>query len=649
MSIPAKIQRGANVKEATFNKINQILDYLKTQRLTGDLKTIKITQNTSGISISALPQNATAKGGKSESLDYPFKMSIVTEEQKNFLSIKDGRIQINDNFQDRCYIENFKIELNQLKNDGEYAVILLLSFNPLYDGDSVNPIFTPYIYFTNSGSLTSNIPQTRGIFTIPLGTIKRETIEDKTNFSVENAIIGNFVIDYLAIRHPFSISAKVKNLTTGTLKNEWSLSDFSYFVDKGTVKIENTLINTAEKTFNISSDTNIYCKINETEKTAQIISGNNQPFYTPENSVYCYQIGAIMNNSGVYIEQYINSLIYGNSDTYKIKVNNEDKPDFIQNKIVANSEGFPVNGYIGLEYPLTVQTGNYRIKPYWMYNLISGFSDSEQKILKIENGVPAWKEEDKTEVATSGSLANHVQIKEIEENKFVRWKAEYQISDGQGHFVFQDQSGKLTLWNGGNNQAAESVLIWDHSNMMPSVSTPPEATEKNPVYFLQGSKETGIFWGTHEECGDSFKVKVNKDDNFEGFLQDKIVSEFNSILINSFDVPNPENESETGHILTLDINPETFISSDKSVNIEVTEENQIDFKSNNAYKVKLNEQDEIPDYLLNKIQVEQPLSMEVSEGKIKIKLNIPEGNGVLAMVDGQLTLIEFGDCKKNEQ
>ena len=66
-------------KTSTVKKINEIIDYLKTQRLSGDMKTIKITQNTSGISISALPQMASGKGGKGESLDFPFKLSIVTE------------------------------------------------------------------------------------------------------------------------------------------------------------------------------------------------------------------------------------------------------------------------------------------------------------------------------------------------------------------------------------------------------------------------------------------------------------------------------------------------------------------------------------------------------------------------------------------
>nr|DAD90248.1 MAG TPA: hypothetical protein [Myoviridae sp. ct8ME27] len=47
--IPSKLQHGENFKTGVVNKINAIIDYLKTQRLVSDNKTIKINQFTSGV------------------------------------------------------------------------------------------------------------------------------------------------------------------------------------------------------------------------------------------------------------------------------------------------------------------------------------------------------------------------------------------------------------------------------------------------------------------------------------------------------------------------------------------------------------------------------------------------------------------------
>ena len=52
--IPNRLQSGQNFKSGVVNKINAIIEYLKTQRISGDNKTIQVTQNTSGLSIHAI-------------------------------------------------------------------------------------------------------------------------------------------------------------------------------------------------------------------------------------------------------------------------------------------------------------------------------------------------------------------------------------------------------------------------------------------------------------------------------------------------------------------------------------------------------------------------------------------------------------------
>ena len=57
--LPRKLQAGQNFKTATVNKVNEIIDYLKTQRITGDNKTILVNQFTAGVGLSVI-----ANGGK---------------------------------------------------------------------------------------------------------------------------------------------------------------------------------------------------------------------------------------------------------------------------------------------------------------------------------------------------------------------------------------------------------------------------------------------------------------------------------------------------------------------------------------------------------------------------------------------------------
>lgn len=52
--LPRKLQAGQNFKTATVNKVNEIIDYLKTQRITGDNKTILVNQFTAGVGLSVI-------------------------------------------------------------------------------------------------------------------------------------------------------------------------------------------------------------------------------------------------------------------------------------------------------------------------------------------------------------------------------------------------------------------------------------------------------------------------------------------------------------------------------------------------------------------------------------------------------------------
>lgn len=64
--IPSKLNHGDLFRNGVFTKINQIIDYLKTQRIVSDNNTIKVNQLSSGISLSVpLPPTVSksSKGG----------------------------------------------------------------------------------------------------------------------------------------------------------------------------------------------------------------------------------------------------------------------------------------------------------------------------------------------------------------------------------------------------------------------------------------------------------------------------------------------------------------------------------------------------------------------------------------------------------
>jgi hypothetical protein len=76
--IPSKLQKGQQFKPTVVDKVNEIIDYLKTQRIIGDNKTIKVNQLTNNVAITALPSSSRKGGGASVEFDHPFKLKIGT-------------------------------------------------------------------------------------------------------------------------------------------------------------------------------------------------------------------------------------------------------------------------------------------------------------------------------------------------------------------------------------------------------------------------------------------------------------------------------------------------------------------------------------------------------------------------------------------
>jgi hypothetical protein len=84
--IPRKLQKGQQCKAATVDKINEIIDYLQTQKIVGDGKTIKVSQLTSGVGLTVLNQSG-SKQSSAAPFDYLYKLGIENNDTTNFLLV----------------------------------------------------------------------------------------------------------------------------------------------------------------------------------------------------------------------------------------------------------------------------------------------------------------------------------------------------------------------------------------------------------------------------------------------------------------------------------------------------------------------------------------------------------------------------------
>jgi len=75
---PIKLQTGQKFKPVVVERINDIIDYLRTQRIIVDGKTIKADQLTSGLALHAITQPSAngSGGGGGGKFEHPFKLSI---------------------------------------------------------------------------------------------------------------------------------------------------------------------------------------------------------------------------------------------------------------------------------------------------------------------------------------------------------------------------------------------------------------------------------------------------------------------------------------------------------------------------------------------------------------------------------------------
>ena len=163
--IPEKLQSGQIFKPAAVRAINGIIDYLRSTKIVGDGKTIRVNQTGGGTEIAYIPQYSATRGGTSQ-FNYLFQLSIGQSNNQPVLVV-------NYNSTASGEFHGYKtISFDSLPGDGKYRVRAMLrpQDGTAVFGNEFTIYFTPII---TEGE--GNEPNVRGLFSFQIGSIVRTT------------------------------------------------------------------------------------------------------------------------------------------------------------------------------------------------------------------------------------------------------------------------------------------------------------------------------------------------------------------------------------------------------------------------------------------------------------------------------------------
>ena len=168
--IPEKLQSGQIFKPAAVRAINGIIDYLRSTKIVGDGKTIRVNQTGGGTEIAYIPHYSATRGGTSQ-FNYLFQLSIGQADNKPVLVVN----YVNATSDSDEHHGYRTVSLDSLPEDGVYRV---RGMQKPFHKVSVSDIYIPsddyVIYFTRDDGAGTE-PNIRGTFTFQIGSITRTT------------------------------------------------------------------------------------------------------------------------------------------------------------------------------------------------------------------------------------------------------------------------------------------------------------------------------------------------------------------------------------------------------------------------------------------------------------------------------------------
>ena len=262
--IPEKLQSGQIFKPAAVRAINGIIDYLRSTKIVGDGKTIRVNQTGGGTEITYIPQYSATRGGTSQ-FNYLFQLSIGQAENKPVLVVN----YVNATSDSDEHHGYRTVSLDSLPQDGVYRVRgMQKPFHKVSESDIYIPSDDYIIYFTkDNGDGTE--PNIRGTFTFQIGSIVRttSTVGDKsvTSYSVTQDCVGSVQFQrepyvsfgaYLVLNKP--------DFADGAYVEQFSRSDFILRVLGGYVYDENGASHVNGDYFQLSGGSVVVLNSNKT-------------------------------------------------------------------------------------------------------------------------------------------------------------------------------------------------------------------------------------------------------------------------------------------------------------------------------------------------------------------------------------------------
>lgn len=503
---------------------------------------------------------------------FPFQMSVTQDDSGSaYLTMNEGRVQINTQYEDRVYVfpEPYtELSLDELEAK-TYRIILLIMYDSRVSkiGEYVEGrMYRGHVYFVEDGATTANIPQTRGIFSIPLGYLTVEEIETEEGpvktYSIEQEIIGNFPITMGYIHHAFSITATI-DMEDGVVKNSYEKGDFTIRVQPGNVVFSDDVAYTEDYVFTPEFETTyIYAHLtpNSTVKAAIEVSENQYGLYgkidgdNPEDQYYVL-IGAVdFNEGGLEIIQETNSTITFTIDTFKSKVVEDDAtPGFLSGKFryMEPGEKHPASGYtntyIGadlIKEKISSEEGeeekyNYFLAPTFLYKEIEDYSeDKKGLVLSLSGGDLMWAPASGGfQWDLSGCLTELFELRETKKTSSLPgdeddpdkpkdddkeaqyslvWKSEFEeVRLAYPYILFENaENGKLEKVTYTVENVKQGLFVWDfptadnQATCGPNVVYPPapeEGEDEEKKYVYVGN-QNGFNWQEYQGASGSISL-----------------------------------------------------------------------------------------------------------------------------------------------
>lgn len=308
MNIPSKLQSGQSFKKSTVKTVNQIIDYLKTQRVVGDNRTIRVNQGASGLLLSATPQTPQkSTGGSASSFNHPFKLSFIQDEQskKSLLKMESGIIQFMGDVGKVVFCgyktvqegstDEYKNPLSLPTEQGWYGVVLHLFYNSETSQIIHNQSFDYRLCFYKGKQISSAISSS-GIYSIPIGTINVTKPQQEQGSETEEGFIYSIIkqnvtshIDiYDQLNIPFKAWFKMDSYPQqGAILD--SLYPDKIVVNSGSVACNREVISYQGQQVDFQQG-RFWLRINVVLNSAELTTESLQPNYTMDQMVYAFPL-----------------------------------------------------------------------------------------------------------------------------------------------------------------------------------------------------------------------------------------------------------------------------------------------------------------------------------------------------------------------